>query len=58
MAEAKKCKHPPCECAAREGSDYCGAYCEGAGSRYKFPFGEVNCGPSSRIYLERQPAFQ
>jgi hypothetical protein len=28
MAANKKCAHPGCNCAAREGSDYCGSYCE------------------------------
>lgn len=29
--ETKKCARPGCECDAREGSKFCGAYCEGAG---------------------------
>lgn len=28
--DTKKCAHPSCNCAAKEGSKYCGAYCEGA----------------------------
>jgi hypothetical protein len=24
----RKCDHPGCNCNAREGSSYCGAYCE------------------------------
>ena len=26
----KKCAHPACNCIAREGSKYCGTWCEGA----------------------------
>ena len=37
----KKCAHPSCKCMAREGSDYCSTYCEGAG---KTPDLECNCG--------------
>jgi hypothetical protein len=25
---AKKCAHPGCNCTAKDGSKYCGAYCE------------------------------
>jgi hypothetical protein len=28
MAAQKKCAHPPCTCAAAEGSKYCSAECE------------------------------
>jgi len=31
MASNKKCAHPACHCQAREGSNYCSAYCEGEG---------------------------
>jgi hypothetical protein len=41
MAENKKCAHPPCKCQAREGSDYCSTYCEGAGNA---PDIQCNCG--------------
>ena len=27
--DTKKCAHPSCRCIAKEGSDYCGTYCEG-----------------------------
>jgi hypothetical protein len=39
MDKSKKCAHPSCNCQAREGSDYCGTYCEGAGKTQ-----DVNCG--------------
>ena len=26
----RQCAHPGCSCPAKEGSKYCGAYCEGA----------------------------
>jgi hypothetical protein len=29
--KSKKCAHPSCNCRAQEGSQYCGAYCEGEG---------------------------
>ncbi len=29
METQKKCAHPSCQCAARQGSDYCSTYCEG-----------------------------
>lgn len=29
METTKKCAHPSCGCKAKEGSDYCGTYCEG-----------------------------
>src|SRR3954452_19028281 len=38
MADNKKCAHPACSCQAREGSNYCSTYCEGAG---KTP--EITC---------------
>lgn len=32
MAEdVEKCEHGACKCASDEDSDYCSAYCEGAG---------------------------
>jgi len=31
--EPKKCAHPSCVCMAKEGSKYCGAWCEGAAER-------------------------
>lgn len=39
MAEKKKCAHPSCNCMAKEGSNYCSSFCEGAG---KAP--DINCG--------------
>jgi hypothetical protein len=39
MAKDKKCAHPGCNCAARENSDYCSTYCEGAGKTT-----EIQCG--------------
>ncbi len=39
MSEEKKCEHPSCKCHAREGSDYCSAYCEGAGTTL-----DIQCG--------------
>jgi hypothetical protein len=39
--KGKKCKHPSCVCNAREGSDYCSAYCEGQGTT---PDLECQCG--------------
>lgn len=42
MAEKeKKCAHPSCQCQAREGSDYCSTYCEGAGKTSEI---QCNCG--------------
>jgi len=29
MDSKDKCAHPSCNCKAKEGSDYCGTYCEG-----------------------------
>lgn len=29
MENKKKCAHPSCSCEPKEGSDYCGTYCEG-----------------------------
>lgn len=34
----KQCAHPGCTCPAKEGSKYCGAYCEGAADTL-----EVSC---------------
>ncbi len=39
--DAKKCKHPSCNCQAREGSDYCSTYCETAGTTNEIG---CNCG--------------
>ena len=36
--DSKRCAHPGCNCPADEGSDYCSAYCEGAGD-----FAEIRC---------------
>jgi hypothetical protein len=42
MADEKRmCAHPGCSCPADEGSKYCSAYCEGAGST---PEIDCNCG--------------
>ncbi len=43
MANTKneKCAHPACQCRAAEGSDYCGAYCEGGA---KTPTVVCECG--------------
>src|SRR3954447_9870312 len=38
MADDKNCARPACSCQAREGSNYCSTYCEGAG---KTP--EITC---------------
>lgn len=37
----KKCAHPGCNCPAKEGSRFCGAYCEGAGDTAEVT---CNCG--------------
>lgn len=36
--EVKRCAHPGCGCPADEDSDYCSAYCEGAGDT-----AEIDC---------------
>lgn len=41
MSDDKKCAHPSCNCRAKEGSDYCGSFCEGAG---KTPDVACSCG--------------
>ncbi len=41
MAQNKKCAHPSCNCQAKEGSDFCSSYCEGAG---KTPDIHCTCG--------------
>jgi len=41
MASDKKCAHPSCRCTAKEGSDYCSSFCEGAG---KSPDIQCGCG--------------
>jgi hypothetical protein len=43
MAKDKKCAHPSCNCKAREDSNYCSAYCEGAGKTTEI---QCNCGHS------------
>jgi hypothetical protein len=35
----KKCAHASCNCAAKEGSKYCGAYCEGSADT-----ADITCG--------------
>lgn len=38
--EVERCSHPGCHCARAEDSDYCSAYCEGAGDDTT----EIACG--------------
>ncbi len=43
MAKDKKCAHSACKCQAREDSNYCSTYCEGAGKTTEI---QCNCGHS------------
>ena len=49
--ETKKCAHPPCNCPAKEGSRYCGAYCEGATDTAEIvcSCGHPACGPGTAV---------
>ena len=51
MADNKKCAHPACHCQAREGSDYCSAFCEGAGKTpdIQCGCGHPDCAPATRL---------
>jgi hypothetical protein len=44
--ETKKCAHPGCQCHAREDSNYCGTWCEGAAGT---PEVLCNCGHASCV---------
>ncbi len=41
MADKNKCAHPSCSCPKADDSNYCSAYCEGAGDTIEIA---CNCG--------------
>lgn len=48
MADEKKqkhCAHPGCLCPADEGSDFCSAYCQGAGKEKAEIICDCGCPP-------------
>jgi len=49
--DEKKCEHPSCHCPAKEGSDFCGAYCEGLADtpEVQCACGHPECEPVARV---------